>query len=260
MSLRCLKPPTSEQPDPLVPAGGGLDREELAPQDIPLEVLLHLFQPLADDSEDPARHLVVERLTQFVDRRDRVVEHEQGVESGAVQGRHRPAVDRVVGGRVVKLAAEDRHRLPHDRVAQPQQDLMLLEPKDSPAADLLLDQGRVEHQLHLVGLRTDREGLSGQPFPPGRGPEPIEPRPPRDLVQRPLALDGDCGPEDLHERLGRDSQPGVGAFEQFPRTPVQVCEVVWPAVWPSSTFSGLRRISSSTNRLISWIEVGFPWK
>ena len=83
----------------------------------------------------------------------------------------------------MKLAAQGRHRLPHDRVPQPQQHLVLLEPQHPTARDLLFDQSRVEHQFHAVGAWSDRERLPGKPFPSGRRLEPIEARLARDLLQ-----------------------------------------------------------------------------
>ena len=62
-----------------------------------------------------------------------------------------PAEDAVTGIGGVQLAAERGHRLPHDRVAQPQQHLMLLEPQNTPARDFLLHERRVEDQFHAVG-------------------------------------------------------------------------------------------------------------
>ena len=79
-------PPTPERLDPIIPAGRRLDRVELATEDALLEIVIHPFELIPDDAEDPAHHLVVERLPQFVDRREGVVEDQQGVEPGAVKG------------------------------------------------------------------------------------------------------------------------------------------------------------------------------
>ena len=92
----------------------------------------------------------MERFPQLVDRRDRVVEDQECLETRAVERSDRPAIDRVLRLDIVKLAAESRHRLTHDRVTQAQEDLVLLESKYPTPAEFLFDQGRLEHQLHLV--------------------------------------------------------------------------------------------------------------
>ena len=125
---------------------------ELAVQDGLLELVFHGRQLVAFDSEDRGNHFVMERLPQFVDRRDRVLERQQGLEARAVQGGDRPTEDGVVTVRVVKLAAEGRHRLPHDRVPQPHQRLVFLQPQHTAARHrLFFHQGGVEHQFHAVG-------------------------------------------------------------------------------------------------------------
>ncbi len=92
----------------------------------------------------------MERFPQLIDCCDRVVEDEECVESRAMERGDRPAIDRVLRLDIVKLAAESRHRLTHDRVTQAQEHLVLLESQYPTPAEFLFDQGRLEHQLHLV--------------------------------------------------------------------------------------------------------------
>ena len=62
------------------------DLTEDAAQHALLEVVVHGFKLVPDDTIDPAAHLIMERLPQFVDRREGVVEDQQGVEPSAVKG------------------------------------------------------------------------------------------------------------------------------------------------------------------------------
>ena len=54
---------------------------ELAAQHDPLEIIFHGRQTVALNTEDAGNDFIVERLPQFVDRRDRVVECQQGLEA-----------------------------------------------------------------------------------------------------------------------------------------------------------------------------------
>ena len=61
--------------------------------------VFHGRQAVALDTKDAGDDFIVERFPQFVDRRDRVVEGQQGLEARAMQGGNRPAEDGVVAAR-----------------------------------------------------------------------------------------------------------------------------------------------------------------
>ncbi len=61
---------------------------------------------VALDAKDGGDNFIVERLPQFVDRGDRVVEDEQGIEARAMQGGNGPAEDGIVAAGIVQLAAK----------------------------------------------------------------------------------------------------------------------------------------------------------
>ena len=56
------------------------------------------------------------------------MEDEQRLKAGALQRRNRPAEDGIATFGFMQLAVECGHRLPHDRMPQPQKHLMLLDP------------------------------------------------------------------------------------------------------------------------------------
>ena len=78
---------------------------ELASQHDLLEILFHRGQSLTFDTEDAGNDFIMQRFPQFVDRRDRVMEHQQGLEPPLVQGGHGPTKDGVVASGVVELTA-----------------------------------------------------------------------------------------------------------------------------------------------------------
>jgi len=129
-----------------------------------------------------------------------------------MQAGNRPPEDGVLAFGIVQLAAKRAHRLPHDRMAEPHQHLVLLEPHDPVIANFVLDQGRVEHQFHAVGAGAHGERLPGQAFPAGRRFQTVESRASGDLFQRTVALNGDGRPQDVREGRWRNAQPRVGAF------------------------------------------------